>query len=259
MAEALARQEIVVPKGPVLAMANRFSRYKSEEEKMVRKVEVQGDELSYLRQRREMLRSMTPEQVLQMSEFHKDLNVFEALAVAKKEEKIIIPQDVHDRIFTETDIEAIFSAWTGTAVIYEAPDTPFGDKVAYDWKTDRGMQYSVTFNVLQQFRGKTNCALVVEHPDFEFVDLGNNRFELKAAEGAASLLEHFPKKKGWYRYDERFRIPVGNPKKDDGSTKHFWRKDTAHIGLVAFDSGGSGRQVVYLYDGPSVGLGVAIF
>ncbi|NYZ73920.1 hypothetical protein H0O00_02145 [Candidatus Micrarchaeota archaeon] len=44
MAGALARREIVVPKAPVLAMVNRFSRYKPEEEKAVRKVEVVEDE-----------------------------------------------------------------------------------------------------------------------------------------------------------------------------------------------------------------------
>ncbi|NYZ74438.1 hypothetical protein H0O00_04815, partial [Candidatus Micrarchaeota archaeon] len=38
-----ARRENVVPKAPVLAMANRFSRYKPETEKAVRKVEVVED------------------------------------------------------------------------------------------------------------------------------------------------------------------------------------------------------------------------
>ncbi|NYZ74491.1 hypothetical protein H0O00_05080 [Candidatus Micrarchaeota archaeon] len=43
MAGAIARREIVVPKIPALAMANRFSRYKPETERAVRKVEVVED------------------------------------------------------------------------------------------------------------------------------------------------------------------------------------------------------------------------
>jgi hypothetical protein len=42
MAGAIARQENVVARVPALAMANRFGKYKPEEEKAVRKTEVQG-------------------------------------------------------------------------------------------------------------------------------------------------------------------------------------------------------------------------
>ncbi|NYZ74441.1 hypothetical protein H0O00_04830 [Candidatus Micrarchaeota archaeon] len=41
---SVARREIVVPKAPTLAMANRFQRYKPETEKTVRGVEVKEDE-----------------------------------------------------------------------------------------------------------------------------------------------------------------------------------------------------------------------
>ncbi|NYZ73919.1 hypothetical protein H0O00_02140 [Candidatus Micrarchaeota archaeon] len=41
---SVARREIVVPKAPVLAMANRFGKYKPETEKAVRKVDVKEDE-----------------------------------------------------------------------------------------------------------------------------------------------------------------------------------------------------------------------
>ncbi|NYZ73657.1 hypothetical protein H0O00_00785 [Candidatus Micrarchaeota archaeon] len=200
-----------------VAMANRFGKYGPMEEKAVRNVEVAGDELSYLRQRCEMLRSMTPEQAFSVIESHKGLNVSEALELAKREKKLIVPNDVHDRILTETDSRYV--AWTGTAVIYEVPDKPFGEKVIFNWNVDNA-QYTATFDVPQQFIGKTNCVLVVEYPDFGFVGLGDNRFQLKAAEGAVSLIEHFPKKSNeWYEYDERFRIPTGSPKKEANSTR----------------------------------------
>ncbi|NYZ73661.1 hypothetical protein H0O00_00805 [Candidatus Micrarchaeota archaeon] len=243
---------------PALSMANRFGKYKPMEEKAVRKVEVVGDELSYLRQRREMLRSMTPEQVLQVIEFHENLNVFQALELAKKEKKLIVPNDVHDRILTETKVE--YSAWVGTAVIYEAPDAPFKDRVVYAWE-DNEVEYATTFNIPQQFRGKTNCALVVEHPDFQFISLGDNKFQLKAAEGSVSLLEHFSNKSDeWYKYDKRFRIPTGTPKNKTDSTRWLWRQGNGYVGLVARGFGGYDvRRGVALDYAPSGAFGVAVF
>jgi hypothetical protein len=241
-------------------MASKFGRYGPMEEKAVRKAEVTGDELSYLRQRREMLRSMTPEQALQVIEFHEGLNAFEALELAKKQGKVIVPNDVHDRIFTETD--KVYRAWTGTAVIYEKPDAPFKDKVVYAWKHG-GMQYFVTFNVPQQFIGKTNCALVVEHPDFDLVSLGDNNFRLKADEGSLNLIEHFPKETHmWYAYDKKFRIPTGNPRNAEESRRRLWRTDGEHVGLVARVNDynlGYGREDVGLNGWPSLGFGVAVF
>ncbi|NYZ73836.1 hypothetical protein H0O00_01715 [Candidatus Micrarchaeota archaeon] len=260
---------------PALTMANRFKRYKPEEEKVVRKVEVSGDELSYLRQRREMLRSMTTEQVLQVMEFHKDLNIFEALELAKKQGKLIVPNDVHDRILVETDKS--YTAWTGTAVIYEAPNVPFTDNVSYAWE-DGKMQYSISFDVPQQFIGKRNCALVVEHPDFEIrriskdmaeghndfelIPLGNNNFQLKAAEESVSLLEQFPKKNVFgqrYRCDRKFRIPIDDPKEHNRSTRYLFRHNAECVDFISRNTAGyEGRRFV-TFQPPSTGLGVAVF
>jgi hypothetical protein len=251
MAEAIARREIVVPNAPALTIASKFGRYGPMEEKTVRTAEVSGDELTYLRQRREMLRSMTLEQALQVIEFHKDSNVFEALALARKQGKVIVPNDVHDRIFTETDNE--YRAWTGTAVIYEAPGMPFGEKVVYR---------NLEFEVPQQFIGKTNCALVAEHPDFELIPLGDNNFRLKAAEGSISLLERFPKKSyEWYEPDKKFRIPIGNPIAVDQSSRFLWRTKGEYVGLVARVCNliDGGRRGVGLGGRPSGGFGVALF
>jgi hypothetical protein len=119
----------------------------------------------------------------------------------------------------------------------------------------------VTFNIPEQFKGKQNCALVVEHPDFEFISLGNNRFELKAVEGSISLLEHFPKAPNeWYKYDKRFRIPIGNPRNEE-TGRYVWRTKGEYVGLVAHVSyfGDVGRRGVGLGGRPSGGFGVALF
>jgi hypothetical protein len=235
-----------------------------------RKAEVSGDELSYLRKRREMLRSMTPKQALQVIEFHDGLYMFQALDLARKEKKLIVPNDVHDRILTET--KADYHAWTGTVVIYEAPDKPFKDKVVFFdfghdiiWGRFRNVQVSFSFDVPQQFRGKKNCALVVEHPDFELIPLGDNNFQLKAAEGRVSLLEHFPKQAGkWHNYDKKFRIPVDSQEQRDDSTRYLWRPGAGHVDLVArscgYDVYGDSRRRYVVFDvKPQGTYGVAVF
>ena len=192
--------------------------------------------------------------------------IWDALAKAKERGKIIVPNSVHDRMLVETNhwgtpgIKAGYSAWTGTAIIYEKPDTPFGDSVVYSWECDK-VNYSITFNIPEQFRGKANCALVVEHPDFELVSLGNNSYELKADEKSISLLENFPKEtQKWYHYDERFRIPVGEPlnvQQADNTVRYLWRIAGSYIGLLVRCLDVGGRQGVDVYR-PSNALGVHV-
>jgi hypothetical protein len=103
--------------------------------------------------------------------------------------------------------------------------------------------------------------LVVEHPDFDLVRLGNNSFELRTLEGSISLVENFPKKsKRWYEFDERFRIPVGSPKRKHDSMRRLWR-DYSCVGPVAryFVDYCNDRLGVGLDCRPSNGLGVAVF
>jgi hypothetical protein len=238
--------------------SNKFGNYKPEEKQIVRPAEVIGDELEQLRRKREMLRSMTPEQAFSVIEFHERLDFFEALALAKREGKIIVPNDVHDRI--QSEMEA-YSAWTGTFVIYEAPDKPFGEKVVYGWEDGKGVGYSIRLAVPENFRGKRNCSLVVEHPDFDLVSLGNNLFELKA--DGLNLLENFPKEPAkWYKFDEGFRIPVGSQKRKNKSLRRLWRLDDSYLGPVARDFDDlyyDLRRDAYLYYRPSGGYGVALF
>ena len=166
---------------------------------------------------------------------------WEAIEQANKEEKIIIPNCVHDRILVETDhwqnpeIKAGYPAWTGTGIVYEAPGKAFGKRVVFNWQ-DENVKYSVSFSVPKQFQGKKGCVLVVEHPDFVFEPKGKNRFELKVKdENLVHIVENFPASDGWYNQDERFRIPVGNPvDSSDPDARRLWRiDDDSYVGLLA--------------------------
>ena len=215
-----------------LAADNRFRRYGSMQPQTVRQADVTGTEIEKLHARRDMLRSMKPEAVKQVIEFYNDLNFFEALALAKKEGRIIVPNDVHDRILTETKDEKYlnqnYPRWTGTFVIYEAPNKPFEEKIVFIFDDK-----IVEFTIPHQFRGKRNCALVVEHPDFELIALGNNTFEFKVLDSKIQLIKGFPKENGWHMPHTKITIPHGRKVQLSDETRYLLRiEDGSYGGLL---------------------------
>ena len=266
---------------PLLDADNRFRRYSPMDKHEVRQADITSQSyIEQARRTREMLRSMKPETVKQVIEFHKDLTVFEALALAQREGKLIVPNDVHDRILTETGDEKYlrenYPVWTGTLIIYEAlsagpknadnichdsrdkaPDKPFGKEVVFSWKDDKDVEYSISFKVPKQFRGKRNCALVVEHPDFELISLGNNHYELKVDIQNVHQIEQFPRRDGWYVPDAETMIPQGNEVKESSDSRYILRlNNSSYLGPVA--RGFSLMRFVGLSGRSSLGLGVVL-
>ena len=243
-----------------------FKRFNPEVHQAVRRPDVTGQSYAeQVKRARQMLRSMDPEIVKQVIEFHKDLNLFQALELAKREGKLIVPNYVHDGILSKTDdrvfLEQNYPVWTGALVIYEKPDKPFGNKVNFGWKNN-GLNYSISFHVPKRFRGKTNCALIVEHPDFEIKTVGENEYELKSVDGAnIRLIENFSKRDGWYMPDAETKIPHGKKVEEHPDSRYLWRLDSDYIGLlgrVHLDFLIYGRNGVVLIDLPSDRRGVAL-
>jgi len=263
---------------PIAAANNRFGRYKKEEVQEVRKPSVTAQ--SYVeraRRTRQMLRSMTAEQLLQIIEFHVGLNFFEALELARKEDKMIVPNSIHDILLTESKDGIIlgkpYSSFklTGTLVIYEEPDKPFGELVVFNW--DRfGSEYFLSFLVPKQFQGKSNCAFAIEHPDFEVVDLGNNRYDIRVSdETNIRLIGQFPRTSyGWHIPDTETKIPQGVPLRIfkeawRSEERYLLRVDGAYIGPLVRDAdiGGPGgtdkRRYIYAHYGSYGRFGVGHF
>ena len=239
---------------PAATRANDpFGRYSPMDKHEVRALKVEGTELDKLRQRREMLRSMDPERVKQVIEFHRDLTVFEALASAKREGRLIVPRDVHDRILTETKDKEYFRenypTWAGTFIICEAPSEKFRDTVIFSFVSHAKLNYSMSFKVPKKFQGKRNCAIIGDYSDFELIDrelvassrdlskgqtdLGSNRYELKVVdERSVHRVKSFPEQTGWYLTNNG--IPFGTEVDSSikGST-HLWRSVGTYIGLLA--------------------------
>ena len=255
-----ARKESLPP-GIVMARS-RFGKYEPEERVSTRRADVSGDELQRLRDLRKMIRDMKPEDVMNMITFYPKLTVFEALALANREGALIVPNVIHDRILNETrnlDFFRNYSVWTGTMIIYESPGKVFEETLVHVWNHN-DVQYSISFNIPDKFRGNEGCALVVEHPDFDLVHIGNNHYELKVAdENMIHLVDHFPSVSGeWWQCEELFGIPTGSSI-FDSDKRQLFRTSNSHISLLVRDGADCdlGRDVD-AYDGPSDRLGVAV-
>jgi len=246
-----------------LRASDPFKRFKPEPTHEVRQADVTGAELDRLRARRKMLREMDPERALQVIEFHR-LNLFQALALAQREGKLIVPNFVHDRILIVTDEKSFppnYAVWTGTLVIYEAPNMPFRDKVTSRYKENN--EYSFSFSVPKQLQGKKNCALAIEHPDFEVIAVGNNRYEVKLVDGAnVHLIENFPYDTGDYGFDPKTGVPTGKKVTDSNKKRELWRDYNAYISLLVRycnETDGYHRRIVDMHFEPPYDLWVALF
>ena|SRR3989338_4058951 len=218
-----------------------FGRYKDIESHEVRKQKAVGNRLEAVGRTREMLRGMTAEQLLQVIEFHDGLNFIQVLTLARREGKLIVPSYIHDTILNEIkDKEALRQLyknlmWTGTLVIYEEPYKKFGETLVFRSEENK-VEYFVSFEVPKQFQGLANCALAIEHPDFELVDLGNNRYEIKLDAGVnINLIESFPVESDkWHIPHQETMIPQGEPIKESNDARHLLRRDGCYIGSVGY-------------------------
>jgi len=224
----------------VLMARRRFGNFKTEPRVPIRRADVPGNKLQSLRDLREMIRDMEPEDVMNMITFYPKLNVFEALALANREGALIVPNVIHDRILTETNNPVFlnnFTVWTGTLLIYEAPGRAFGETLVYVW--EHTVQYSISFNIPDEFRGQKDCALVVQHHDFDLLPTGPNSYRLNVTDvNMIHLIENFPSTSGehYYSYEEQFRIPVQSASSSN-DRRLLWRMSDCYIGLVVRGDG----------------------
>ncbi len=237
---------------PQPAASSRFGNFKPPTEgiQQVRTPTISGDNLQRLRDLRTMLRSMTPEQAYNAIEWHQNLTFFEAVALAKREGKLIVPNDVIDRILPE--IAVTFGVRTGTLFVYEKPGQPFGKTVVFS---------NINFLVPEQFQGIRKGALVVDYPDFELVSLRKGQYQISVPDIAnIRAMKRFPHWAGKCGVDYDSRTP--EDRSPDGNyyeSNRLHRSDAAYIGLLARSCFGDDEGYGFFLDNsPSNRLGVAL-
>ena len=141
---------------------------------------------------------------------------------------------------------------TGTFMINESADTPFGEYVTFG---------KLVFDVPAEYQGKKDMALILKHPD---VTLEKGVYGLSVVKGAVvHVVENYPQQGGWYQVDPETGIPCGDTcSSRDPDARYLYRdEDQAFIGPVArwgdvFDDGY--RRDVGAYWRPDWTLGVVV-
>ena len=176
------------------------------------------------------------------------ITAFEALEQARRERLIIVPNFVHDHVLIERggilpklnptpELVPAYPSWTGTLVIYEQADKPFGNQVAFSWVED-GETHSINVKIPAIFVGKENCALVIEHPNFKVVKTDSSYQIVPTREDKFWFMELFPKEDGCYATWEMFRIPYGDKlglkQAYHGEIRReLKRRNGAYVGLIS--------------------------
>ena len=146
---------------------------------------------------------------------------------------------------------ALFTCWTGTMLVYEAPGVPFGKYV----------KDSVTgwiFDVPEEFQGKTDIALLLEHPDFKIEEGAYGMTFVRPAPLYEISSMPFPTKDGWY-LPNGFGIPTGDEvSRSNKDARYLSRRSEATVRPVVrwYYDFGNRRNVVCFYGPDDYRLGV---
>ena len=181
---------------PVLAIGKGFKGFGARDGLREEPIHtaLEPDSLTKLRTLRETLKTADPEQVWCMMEITHRMSFFEAIALATQQKRLLVSNFAYDRVLTRTDANSLVK--TGTIIIYEAPNQPFGEVVVFG---------GIHFTIPIQFRGLVNHALAVEYPDF---DLKNGELVVPD-EKTIHLIREFPTTDGWYLTHAETGIPCG--------------------------------------------------
>jgi hypothetical protein len=154
-----------------------------------------------------------------------------AFRMAKERNERIISNKEVDKIAQEYSTEACgqfkeaYPVWTGTMAAYTKPNENF-DSVIQCRDPDSGISW--IFPVPFEYRNFKDAVLVAEHPNYE-LEIKHGKITVHAEKSKILLVENFPKKGGWYKFDEKTAIPISAPFSTDHGqhigdrTKFLWR------------------------------------
>ena len=127
--------------------------------------------------------------------------------------------------------------WTGTMLGYDEPGKPLGSFIEY---TDQDTKVRYLFPVPLEHRGKSDIALVAEHPDFELLRDGGDRVVMASKIG---VVARFPNSDDVYFGDPAYDIPAGDKVGADvsGCPRLLWRTGK-RVGLVVSGYAGIPRD-----------------
>ena len=196
---------------------------------------------------------------LEVLVYHKSGVSIEALERAAQLGRVIASNKRLDQALVGSEewesVKEVFQCWSGTMSAYEEVGKPFGEVVEY---IDSETKLKYLFPVPQKYRGKKDCILVAEHPDYSLEIKGNERI-IRAEK--VDLIEKFPaENQKWYLADPKHGIPFGDLVDElDSNARYLWRIEKNVIPVARYYYYGDVvRRDVGLVGRPSGGRGVVV-
>ena len=121
---------------------------------------------------------------------------------------------------------AAFACWSGTMVGYDEPGKKLGNFIEY-MNTEMGIRYM--FPVPPEHRGKSDIALVAEHPDLQLVKDGKDMVVMARFVGVVD----FPSSDGWYRSEARFDLPTAEKINPASGAARYLMRERKLVSLAA--------------------------
>ena len=143
----------------------------------------------------------------------KPMNMMETLKEAKQEGKVIVSNREFDLFPDAIDgATGSIKIWTGTLIIAQREGRRFGEQITTS--SDLYNPFNFHFVVPKALRDKIGGCIVLEHPDFEFLLVGPNTYQVIPS-GTPQYLPGFPNSSGLFRFEGELGLPIGEKTKEN--------------------------------------------
>jgi len=137
--------------------------------------------------------------VVYLASAEEGMTMLQAIEEANKNGLILVPsKDIDERLNGKEQLwqaeKDFYPCWTGTLIIYAAPNKEFGKEISFE---------GLRVRIPRKWQRKRNCAIACNHPNFTIGKDGTIKLQ------KAALIENFPTQGGWHVPEKNFGIPCG--------------------------------------------------
>jgi len=138
----------------------------------------------------------------------KPMNMIDTLMLSRQEGNTIISSREFDFLpDAVNEATGSIKMWTGTLIVIQREGRQFGEQITTS--SDTYNPFNLHFTVPKEHRDKTGGCMVLEHPDFEFLLVGLDTYQVIPMNGIPQYVPGFPVGGGVFRFEREFGLPIG--------------------------------------------------
>ena len=146
--------------------------------------------------------------MFEKNHIRKPMNMIETLMLSRQEGNTIISSREFDFLpDAVNEATGSIKMWTGTLIVIQREGRQFGEQITTS--SDLYNPFNLHFTVPKEHRDKTGGCMVLEHPDFEFLLVGSDTYQVIPMNGIPQYVPGFPVGGGVFRFEREFGLPIG--------------------------------------------------